>query len=38
MYKTKPLDHLVLILGSLFLVLPVIVAFMTSPIPQPKST
>ncbi len=30
MYKTKPLDHLVLILGSLFLMLPVLVAFMTS--------
>ena len=30
MYKTKPLDHLVLIIGALFLILPVVVAFMTS--------
>ncbi len=30
MYKTKPLDHLVLIIGALLLILPVVVAFMTS--------
>jgi sn-glycerol 3-phosphate transport system permease protein len=30
MYKTKPLDHLILILGCLLMVTPVIVAFMTS--------
>ena len=30
MYKTKPLDHVILIIGALFLILPVIVAFMTS--------
>jgi len=30
MYKTKPLDHLILIIGSLFLIMPVLVAFMTS--------
>jgi sn-glycerol 3-phosphate transport system permease protein len=30
MYKTKPLDHLILILGCLLMVMPVVVAFMTS--------
>ena len=30
MYKTKPLDHLILIIGSLLLMLPVVVAFVTS--------
>ena len=30
MFRTRPLDHLILILGALFLVLPVLVAFMTS--------
>ena len=30
MYKTKPLDHLILILGCLLMVAPVVVAFMTS--------
>lgn len=30
MHRTRPFDHLILILGALFLVLPVIVAFMTS--------
>lgn len=30
MHRTRPLDHLILILGALFLVLPVVVAFMAS--------
>jgi len=30
MFRTRPLDHLILILGALFLLLPVLVAFMTS--------
>lgn len=30
MHRTKPLDHLILILGCLFMGLPVVVAFMTS--------
>lgn len=30
MYKTKPLDHLILLLGCLLMVTPVVVAFMTS--------
>ena len=30
MHKTKPLDHLILILGCLLMVTPVVVAFMTS--------
>jgi sn-glycerol 3-phosphate transport system permease protein len=30
MYKTKPLDHLILIAGCLLMVMPVVVAFMTS--------
>lgn len=30
MYKTKPLDHLILITGCLLMVMPVVVAFMTS--------
>jgi sn-glycerol 3-phosphate transport system permease protein len=30
MFRTRPLDHIILILGAIFLILPVIVAFMTS--------
>jgi len=30
MHRSRPIDHVVLILGALFLVLPVVVAFMTS--------